>query len=406
MNQSNKILIADDSESYLRIIQQIFEIVGQKHELFFARDGKEACELALQNSPDLIIVDVIMPEMNGIEVAKFLRNNKETADIPIIMLSATESLKAAYEVGANDFISKPFNQYELLIKVRSALNLVEKIKQAQVVKRLEEDKVAEFETLRETNLVWQDEISRNLKFSGKIQKSILPLPEKIDSVLNENFILSIPGKIVSGDFYWVGNYKNYQTVAAVDCTGHGIPGALMTMAGMAFLNDILGQTSNYTPAQVLNLLRDKLMNLLRQTVEDTDSCYGMDVSLVMIDAEKKKLHFAGAYNPIYVVQNNHLIELKGDRMPIGINLDFERDFRENSLDVNHGDCVYLFTDGFADQFGGAENKKFRYKQFQELILSVHKLPMSQQKDILHKTFTEWKGSYSQVDDVLVIGFKI
>jgi sigma-B regulation protein RsbU (phosphoserine phosphatase) len=406
MNQSNKILIADDSESYLRIMQQIFEIVGQKHELFFARNGKEACELALQNSPDLIIVDVIMPEMNGMEVAKFLRNNKETADIPIIMLSATESLKAAYEVGANDFISKPFNQYELLIKVRSALNLVEKIKQAQVVKRLEEDKVAEFETLRETNLVWQDELSRNLKFSGKIQKSILPLPEKIDSVLNKNFILSIPGKIVSGDFYWIGNYKNYKTVAAVDCTGQGIPGALMTMAGMAFLNDILGQTSNFTPALVLNQLRDKLMNLLKQTVEDSDSCYGMDVSLVMVDPEKKKLHFAGAYNPIYVVQNNQLVELKGDRMPIGINLDFERDFQDNSLDVNPGDCVYLFTDGFADQFGGAENKKFRYKQFQELILDVHNLPMSQQKDILQKTFTEWKGSYSQVDDVLVIGFKI
>lgn len=406
MNQSNKILIADDSESYLRIIQQIFEIVGQKHELFFARDGKEACELALKNLPDLILIDVIMPEMNGIEVAKFLRKNKATEHIPIIMLSATESLKAAYEVGANDFISKPFNQYELLIKVRSALNLVEKIKDAQAIKKLEEDQVAEFETLHETNLVWQNEITRNLNYSGKIQKSILPSKEKIDAILNENFILNIPRKLISGDFYWVGNHGKLKAVAAIDCTGHGVQGALMTLAGMAFLNDIIGKNTNYSPAQILSELREKVMNLLQQTVEDSDTNYGMDISIAIIDTENSKLHFAGANNPVYIVKDNELVQIKGDRMPIGINLIFDREFESSSIDIKPGDCVYLFTDGYADQFGGPGNKKFRYKQFQDLILEIHKQPMPQQKEILQKTFTDWKGSYSQVDDVLVIGFKI
>lgn len=406
MNNSNKILIADDSESYLRIIQQIFEIVGHKHELFFARDGKEACDIALKNLPDLIIIDVIMPEMNGIEVAKFLRKNDETKHIPIIVLSATESLKAAYEVGANDFISKPFNQYELLIKVRSALNLVDKIKEARLGKKMDEDQLAEYQTLHETNLVWQEEMMKNLQYSIKIQKSILPTQETINAVLDEHFILSIPRKLVSGDFYWIGHHGSLKVIAAIDCSGHGIPGALMTMAGMAFLNEILGRNNNYTPARVLDELRKMVMNLLRQGSDDGESNDGMDVSLTMVDTEKSKLYFAGANNPVYIVQDNQLITLKGDRMPIGIHLNFERDFEGIEMDIKKGDCIYLFTDGYADQFGGPGNKKFRYKQFQDLILENHNKPMSQQKEILHKTFIDWKGNFSQVDDVLVIGYKL
>ena len=406
MNQSNKILIADDSESYLRIIQQIFEIVGHKHELFFAREGKEACDIALKQSPDLIILDVIMPEMNGIEVAKFLRKNDETKHIPIIMLSATESLKAAYEVGADDFISKPFNQYELLIKVRSALNLVERLKESESNKDTLTERLDAIEDLRTKASKLQNDLHEELIYSKKIQNSILPTQEVISDTLNEHFILSMPRNIVSGDFYWIGYHGNYKTVAVIDCTGHGITGALMTMAGMSFLNKILGGKKIYTPAQVLNELRDMVKNLLKQTSKDGSSNDGMDISITMVDTDKSRLYFAGANNPVYIVQNGTLVNMKGDRMPIGINLDFNRDFEDFELDLNKGDSVYLFSDGYADQFGGPNNKKFRYKQFQEKLLEIHKKSMSEQKEILNKTFINWKGKFPQIDDVLIVGYKI
>ncbi|MBN2484747.1 MAG: response regulator [Bacteroidales bacterium] len=406
MNQPNKILIADDSESYLRIIQQIFEIVGHKHELYFARDGKSACDLAIQHLPDLIILDVIMPEMNGIDAAKILRNNHATQHIPIIMLSATESLKSAYEVGANDFISKPFNQYELLIKVRSALNLVEKIKEANAGKKIDEEKLAEYDQLKLETIKKQEDSKFDLKYSARIQRSILPRAEQMAEILDEYFILNLPRNIVSGDFYWIGRHNNMKVVAAIDCTGHEIAGALMTMAGMAFLNDILGGNKSYTPGQVLAELRKMVMNLLRHTGEEGEASDGMDVSIAMIDNANSKLYFAGANNPIYIVQNNQLIQLKGDRMPIGVNLNFQREFEDSEIGINEGDSVYLFSDGYADQFGGPGNKKFRYKQFQDLLLEIHQKPLFEQKEILQRTFLGWKGNYPQIDDVLVIGFKI
>jgi phosphoserine phosphatase RsbU/P len=406
MMPDKKILIADDSESYLRIIQQIFEIVGQKYELFFARDGKEACDLAIKHLPDLIILDVIMPEMNGIEVTKILRKNEDTKQTPIIMLSATESLKAAYEVGANDFISKPFNQYELLIKVRSALNLVDQINENLKHKKNCEEKQIEISKLQEAaESVCFDKVQQ-LNYSRRIQNSILPTQEVINKTLGDHFILTMPKSIVSGDFYWIGKHGDKSVVAAIDCTGHGINGALMTMAGMAFLNEILGRNEKYTPARVLNELRKMVMNLLKYTGEEGESNDGMDVSITMLDASKNTLLFAGANNPIYLIQDGQLNAIKGDRMPIGINLNFERAFEDVEIPVKKGDSVYLFTDGFADQFGGNGNKKFRYKQFQETILELYKKPMEKQKEALSEIFINWKGNYPQVDDVLIIGYKI
>ncbi len=406
MNQNYKILVADDSESYLRIIQQIFEIVGYKYELIFARNGKDACEQASAHLPDLIILDVIMPEMNGIEAAKWIKNSNETKDIPIIMLSSTESLKAAYEVGANDFISKPFNQYELLIKVRSALDLVTKIKEIKVQNDVVEEKRDKIQKQHDLIADQQKEILGDLKYSKRIQNSILPVQETVMEVIPEHFILNLPRNMVSGDFYWVGHQGERRAIAVADCTGHGISGALMTMAGMAFLNDIMGRNDDLEPAQVLFGLRKMVMNLLKQTGEEGEASDGMDISLTMLNNEGTKLWFAGANNPLYIIRNGELEVIKGDRMPIGIHLNFERPFTNNVIEVKRGDRIYLFSDGYADQFGGKRNKKFRYKQFQELLIEIHEQPFEEQKRILRETFLNWKEGYDQVDDVLVLGYKI
>lgn len=406
MNQNYKILVADDSESYLRIIQQIFEIVGYKYEIVFARDGNEACEEALKHYPDLIILDIIMPEMNGIDAAKFLKSNEETAHIPIIMLSSTESLKAAYEVGANDFISKPFNQYELLIKVRSALDLVTKIKEIKQQNKVVEEKRGQLQKQHDLIAEQKGEIEGDLRYSKRIQKSILPTTEAVNAVIPEQFILNIPRNHVSGDFYWIGKHGNRRAIAVADCTGHGISGALMTMAGMAFLNDIMGRHADLEPNEILFELRKMVMNLLKQKGEEGEASDGMDISLTMINEDERKLSFAGANNPLYLVRKGELIAIKGDRMPIGIHLNFDRSFTNHEIEIDKGDVVYLFSDGYADQFGGPRNKKFRYRQFQELLLENHKKALNIQKQILEHSFYEWKGDYQQVDDVLVLGYKI
>jgi phosphoserine phosphatase RsbU/P len=406
MDSNSKILIADDSESYLKIIQQIFEIVGYKYNLIFARNGKEACELALMHQPDLIILDVIMPEMNGIDAAKFLRKNEETKNVPIIVLSSTESLKSAYEVGANDFISKPFNQYELLIKVRSALNLVDKIKLINEKNRILEEKHAK--VIEQHSLIreQQKEVLGDLRYAKRIQNSILPPEKDINKILSEYFIVNLPRSHVSGDFYWIGNSGDRTAIAVADCTGHGLSGALLTMAGMAFLNDIMARGENLSPSDILFQLRNVVMHLLKQTGEEGEANDGMDISLTILSKDKTKLWFAGANNPLYLIQQEELFIYKGDRMPIGIHLNFDRPFTTHEIDIAKGDMVYLFSDGYADQFGGPKNKKFRYRQFQELLLANHLEPLSRQREILEKTFIDWKGDTFQIDDVLVMGYKI
>ncbi len=345
--------------------------------------------------------------MNGIDAAKFLKNNEETNYIPIIVLSAAESLKAAYEVGANDFISKPFNQYELLIKVRSALDLVTKINSIKATNQELEQKNSVIQKQHDIISDQQKDILGDLNYAKRIQNSIMPGMAVIDEIIKENFILNIPRSQVSGDFYWIGKQAGRNIISVADCTGHGISGALMTMAGMAFLNEIMGRKESLKPKDILFELRKLVMQLLHQKGELGETTDGMDIAVTMLSEDKKKLYFAGANNPVYVIQNGELITLKGDRMPIGIHLNFDLPFMDNPpIDVNKGDMVYLFSDGYADQFGGPHNKKFRYKQFQDLLIDIHTKPMNTQREILLKTFMDWKGDQHQVDDVLVLGYRI
>ncbi len=406
MKDKYKILIADDSELSLKIIREILEIVGKGVKLYYAEDGKKACEVALEIIPDLILMDVIMPELNGIEAVKYLRAQPTTSEIPIIVLSATESLNSAYEAGANDFISKPFQKYELLIKVRSALNLVQKIKEIRSQKTELEKKHQEVIKQHDKIAQQQKDIIDDIHYSKRIQRAILRTNQYIKKVIPEHFILNLPRNIVSGDFYWVGELDNKHIIAVADCTGHGISGAFMTMAGTAFLNEILNTKSAHTAGEILFELRRLVMKLLKQKGEEGEAADGMDISLIILDKNNRILQYAGANNPLYIIHNEELQIIKGDRMPIGIHMLFEKPFTDCQMEIHSGDMIYLFTDGYADQFGGPNNKKFRYRQFQELLLQIHKQPMEKQNEELFRTITHWKGKNNQVDDILILGFRI
>ncbi|PKP20389.1 MAG: hypothetical protein CVU05_09190 [Bacteroidetes bacterium HGW-Bacteroidetes-21] len=251
----------------------------------------------------------------------------------------------------------------------------------------------------------QRDITDSIKYAFQIQSAIFPHEEEVRLILKDYFILYKPRDIVSGDFYWVNKFGNKIIVVAADCTGHGVPGAFMSMLGVAFLNDIVNKEHITSPSVILNRLREDIILAMKQRGENVKQQDGMDVAAIVIDKEEQTIEFSGANNPLYLIKNEELIETKGDKMPVSIYAKMTP-FNSHKFSIGSGDLVYIFSDGYADQFGGPHGKKLKYKYFKELLLNNKTKPMSEQKDILSQNFDSWRGEYPQVDDVLVIGIKI
>ena len=250
------------------------------------------------------------------------------------------------------------------------------------------------------------QITDSIEYASRIQTAILPPGEYISKVIPDHFILYKPRDIVSGDFYWITHKDDKIVVAAVDCTGHGVPGAFMSMLGFAFLNEIVNKETELKASSILNQLRDYVKESLHQTGKEDEAKDGMDIALCIIDPAKLKLQYAGAYNPLYLIRNDDFISLKADRMPIGIHIIEKESFTNHEIDIQKGDIIYIFTDGYIDQFGGPDSRKFKLTPFKEMLISIKDKTMSEQKEIMETEFDKWKGDRDQIDDVLVIGIKI
>ncbi len=250
------------------------------------------------------------------------------------------------------------------------------------------------------------EIVQSIEYASLIQAALLPPSNLVKKVFKNHFIIYIPRDIVSGDFYWISTKEEWVYFAAADCTGHGVPGALMSILGISFLNEILSQKALLMANRVLNLLREKIMKSLHQTGEISVSKDGMDISLCVFNPETLELHFAGANNPLYYFRDNKLNIIKGDRMPIGISGKEEQSFTDNLIKLRKGDMLYIFSDGYADQFGGPDWKKLKYSRFREILEENHKKPIIEQNESLLNAFFDWKGEHDQIDDILLMGIKI
>jgi serine phosphatase RsbU (regulator of sigma subunit) len=251
------------------------------------------------------------------------------------------------------------------------------------------------------------EITDSINYAKRIQESILPPSSHWKSMLPGSFIFYRPKDIVSGDFYWIEQKNEYVCFAAVDCTGHGVPGALMSVVGFNLLTQAVNEVGLTEPAEILKHLDAGVTKTLRQSEEGKGVKDGMDLSLCTLNTITNELQYAGAFNSLYYVQKNQLHEIKADKFPIGINLDGIVDnYTNHKIQLSKGDAVYLFSDGYADQFGGVKGKKFKYNKLKELLLSVHNKSTYEQHKIISETFDKWKGSLEQVDDVVVIGVVI
>jgi serine phosphatase RsbU (regulator of sigma subunit) len=248
-------------------------------------------------------------------------------------------------------------------------------------------------------------ITDSINYAQRIQRAVLPSNNKFTGHLKDHFIFYKPRDIVSGDFYWFSTSEDKILIVAADCTGHGVPGAFMSMLGMAFLAEISRMPEVKTPAEILEFMREKVKQSLHQYDSNSLQKEGMDMALCMYDPKSKVMEFAGAYSPLYLIRDGEIIIHKGDRQPVAVYLR-EKEFTNNEIKIRPDDRFYIFSDGYADQTNGKTYKKFMVRKFRQVLVDIHKLPMQEQRIKLETTLDEWQNGGPQIDDILVIGFQV
>jgi serine phosphatase RsbU (regulator of sigma subunit)/Flp pilus assembly protein TadD len=250
------------------------------------------------------------------------------------------------------------------------------------------------------------DITDSILYAKKIQEAVLPSSSTMENLFGDFFVLYVPKDIVSGDFYWAAEKDGRKILAVADCTGHGVPGAIMSVMGSSFLSEIVGEKGVTVPSVALGLLRKKVVAAMQQGNDTSGTQDGMDIVFCCFDETGKTLLASCANNPIWIVRDEKLTELEADKFPVGIFPGQQKPFTLQEHKLKKGDFIYLFTDGYADQFGGPKEKKFGYKKMREVVLRIYKLPVKEQKEELEKMFVQWKLGFEQVDDVLVIGIRV
>ncbi|MBE0676702.1 MAG: SpoIIE family protein phosphatase [Bacteroidales bacterium] len=385
-NLKQSLALIREREEADRRQQEIQSLEQQRRIQELELEARVISERELQNKNQLLENEALVKER---ELQQEKEARKLTLYIAILMVLVV--ISALYGLVS----TRRKNQ-----KLAESKRRIEEINSALEVKNVEISNQKEI--IEQKN----QSITDSILYAARIQNAVLlPLTFLTDWGI-ENFIYFRPKDIVSGDFYWGFRRKGRIYVASVDCTGHGVPGGFMSMLGHAFLNEILITTELTTASEILDKLRDEIIRALRQKGLTGEARDGMDISMAIIDRKSGTLQYAGANNPIYVVSNGELTRYQADRMPIGIHVTDISPFTNHTIKVSKGDAIYLFSDGFADQFGGDAGKKFMYKPFQELLNSIASKPMADQMVILNESFEEWKKGYEQVDDVLVIGIRI
>ena len=376
------------------ITKQQAEVTSQKDTLVSQAKNIEDQNLKIKEQTAKISAQetVLIEQLKAIEKQKLLLY---FAIIALILVS-----------GLGYFIYRAYR-----IKIRANKILAEKnikiSKQKDEIEKQRDEIIHQkeiAETQRDQIAYQKKHITDSIEYARKIQTALLPSLELFSADL-DHFVLYKPRDIVSGDFYWVTRTDDQQIIIVADCTGHGVPGAFMSMLGVSLINEIIISKGIMQPAQIMNNLRDKVISSLKQKEQASEIKDGMDMSICKYDLRNKILEFAGANNPLYLFRDGELIEIKGDKMPVAIHVRM-KPFTNNRLELKKGDTFYIFSDGYVDQFGGSHLKKYLSKNFRNTLCEMQSMPMLKQGALLNEIFEDWRRDVEQIDDVTVIGVKI
>lgn len=394
----------DSAQHYFQKGLEIARNINRRHDIAASLDNLAAIEKERGNFENAynyltelyLQRDTLVKESNSSEIGKL----EAEADFNQQILKEKErsKLKLQQEEAKRNrqSIITYFTVAVLLVILFFVYMLIKSLRMTKEQKELVQHAKAEIE---EKN----HELTDSIRYAKRIQLALLQSDQESQGLPN-HFIYFEPKDIVSGDFFWTHRHENYWYVAAADCTGHGVPGAMLTMLGTAFLNEICSNEDGLPPNQILDLLKLKITKELSQTGEQGESKDGMDMSLIRIDLSTQKAEWAGANNPLYLIRNGELIETKGNKQPVGYSENVVP-FDQHQINLQKGDWVYLFSDGFPDQFGGSKGKKFKYSNFKKLLVREHKKSAQEQHDVLKKELHAWKGDLEQLDDICVIGIQ-
>lgn len=284
-----------------------------------------------------------------------------------------------------------------------AEDMEEKVRErtAEVVRQKEE-----IEKQSEQIAELYEQVKDSILYAKRIQEAILPSKEEINNSLKNSMVLFRPKDIVSGDFYWFSQKHDRAIIAAADCTGHGVPGALMSMIGSSLLNEIVNEKGILEPAAILLALKHGVINALNKQSTGEQTKDGMDIAICSIPKEGNKFEYAGANNPLWMIRNGEILETRADRQPVGFFGDnLHTPYTNHTIEVEPNDVIYIFSDGYADQFGGPNGKKFKYSQFKKLLIEITDKKMVDQREILNTRIEDWMGDEEQIDDILIIGIR-
>ena len=400
------ILYVDSSKENLERFEKAF---SREYFIHSAGSGKKGLEIMEQKTIQLVISDQQLPDMDGMEFLELVRYRfPESMRMILAGKGEKETILSEYDRGnLYRYVTKPWTGEDLKMSIDNAMELYNlKIQNRNLVDAMEDaTRNLEHKVMARTREIERQKanITDSLIYASRIQNALMLPPEELTRLLPDHFVLNKPKDIVSGDFYWVARKNGLLIIAVADCTGHGVPGAFMSILGISFLNEIVTGRDDPRPNEILNSLRSQIIKALGQSGRRDETKEGMEMALCTVDLERKKIQFSGAFRPMYLISDGKLKVIRGDRMPVGIYWEERGSFSNKELSFSDSDIIYLFTDGYVDQIGGLERKTFKSVRFRKLLREICHKPLEEQRAILREEHEIWRAGQEQIDDILVLG---